>query len=327
MADTANTNAPAPRPRHSAVPRPEDAAGKTADSAGGSGGRIRRTGRMLVSAFLTDVRKAREARKAFHEHPGPDHPQGGDAGGYAPWVQHSAKVLRRDGFAVVHDAFDAATCDALAELARRLHDGIETTTSLPSGTQVIVRGSQQERDYDTGFIDIYDVDKEDQRARLLALDAHVREAIRRSWGREPIERRTSIYVSRGVTDTRTYHRDSVTQRSFKVFLYLTDVTEPADGPYAFVRGTHRHHEGKYRSLVRAGLGLARHPGGASAAALDWFPPRAQDDPGTPCYGTKGTLILSDQNGLHRGWPQAPGRARYVLVTTFGLGADAPADQS
>jgi hypothetical protein len=74
-------------------------------------------------------------------------------------------------------------------------------------------------------------------------------------------------LSRLNPDIQEFHHDKDDTRFVAVFLYLTDVLTPEDGPHEYQRGTH--------------LGL----GNRGLAAI---------------YGPRGTAFLSDGRGQHRG---------------------------
>ncbi len=109
----------------------------------------------------------------------------------------------------------------------------------------------------------------------------------------------NLYVNQSITKTRGFHVDSH-YKSIKVFIYLTDVNVVQDGPYCFVKGTH----------VDTPLRKLNNMVGEKETPLT--------DPLNivPVLGKKGTLIISDQSGVHRGLPQATGSSREALVMRY-----------
>ena len=82
----------------------------------------------------------------------------------------------------------------------------------------------------------------------------------------------------------------------KFFIYLTDVLTEDYGPYCYIPGT--HNETHNRRL------------------LDNIKPSTWDitDLNTTKFlAKKGTLIVSFQHGIHRGWPQSENHRRVMFV--------------
>ena len=111
-----------------------------------------------------------------------------------------------------------------------------------------------------------------------------------------------MYINHSVIKTNGFHVDS-NYRSIKAFLYLTDVNNLEDGPYTFVKGTHLNHDQIYKKINTKMIGTKEAP------FLD-----LQNV--VPILGKKGTLIISDQSGIHRGIPQIKGATREVLVMRY-----------
>ncbi len=109
--------------------------------------------------------------------------------------------------------------------------------------------------------------------------------------------------NRSNEQTRYYHVDSF-GREFKSFLYLDDVDE-GNGPFTYLRGTHR------QRLTRIRKQLARN-GGRPRTSFDPDELRPFLGEEAKLVGPAGTLILTDVRGFHRGSPQLS-RSRSVLV--------------
>jgi hypothetical protein len=101
-----------------------------------------------------------------------------------------------------------------------------------------------------------------------------------------------------------YHFDLDRLKWLKVFIYLTDVG-PKDGPHSFIRGSHV-------------------PGGIPEHFLKKGYARLSDEEVIAHYGPdsevtfaapKGTIIVEDTRGLHKGNPVA-GNARLILQLQF-----------
>jgi hypothetical protein len=114
----------------------------------------------------------------------------------------------------------------------------------------------------------------------------------------------NCYINDGVTRTRGFHVDSYGPR-IKVFVYLTDVRSLDDGPYTFVLGSHV--DSPYRTANQTlSVGL---PNRTEAPIIAW-------SNALPVLAARGTVVISDQSGFHRGLPQASSGSRAVAVLNF-----------
>ncbi|WP_156167502.1 hypothetical protein [Thioalkalivibrio versutus] len=117
-------------------------------------------------------------------------------------------------------------------------------------------------------------------------------------------RNLNLYINRSVMQTRGFHVDSF-KKNIKGFVYLTDVSSLDDGPYCYVRGSHL--DGAWRKANQK---------------LSEIAPAKTDSPfidtrlAVPVLAPRGSLILSDQAGVHRGMPQGRGSERLVLVMRY-----------
>ncbi len=117
-------------------------------------------------------------------------------------------------------------------------------------------------------------------------------------------RNLNVYLNSGITRTRGFHVDSYSE-NLKAFVYLTDVLSLEDGPYTFVKGSHTD-----SAFRRANMRLCEHVNPATETPI--VNPAAI----APILAAKGSLVVSDQSGFHRGWPQAAGRERMVSVMKY-----------
>lgn len=164
------------------------------------------------------------------------------------------------------------------------------------------------RGNDAGMVDIFNFDRV----------AHEEgDAIRKALGSEKILRLLSTansgewqaanlnaYVNQDVTHTRMFHVDSYGVGQVKAFLYMTDVTDLADGPYCYVAGSHQ--AGPYRDI---NLALSSASGVFSSTDT----PIVDSAKILPILAPAGSLVVSNQSGSHRGVPQEPGHSRAIAV--------------
>ena len=153
------------------------------------------------------------------------------------------------------------------------------------------------------MIDIFNVD------RLLGKSGYIiRKIFFKDWlinllhkFNKPINpKNLNLYINHSITKTRGFHIDS-NYRSIKGFVYLSDVNSLEDGPYCYVRGTHI--DTLFKKVNNSVIGLKEAPFVNPLKIV-------------PVLGKKGTLILSDQSGIHRGIPQKQGSVRELLVMRY-----------
>ena len=96
---------------------------------------------------------------------------------------------------------------------------------------------------DAGMIDIFHpeklsskIDKTIQNCTQITL---IRKLISLSTLNKVQAKCHNLYINEGVQDTRGFHCDGRALK-FKSFVFLTDVKELEDGPYCYVKGTHRN---------------------------------------------------------------------------------------
>ena len=159
---------------------------------------------------------------------------------------------------------------------------------------------------DDGMIDIFNVDQfiEDEAGReildKLRKDDFFTSLLNSLPKRLSIENINS-YVNNGITKTRGFHVDSYSKQ-IKIFIYLTDVLFFDDGPYVFVKNTHIN--SPYRRVNKC---LSKDMISGTETPIIPF------DNIYPVLAPKGSLVVSDQAGFHRGFPQSLNGSRRILT--------------
>lgn len=159
---------------------------------------------------------------------------------------------------------------------------------------------------DQGMIDIFNVDKLITDPNSKEIIQSIRENTFLNSFLELLDPNITIkninsYINTGISKTRGFHADSYTKQ-LKIFIYLTDVTSFNNGPYTFVKSTNI--DSSYRRLNQAickGLDSKTETPLVPFASI------------YPVLAKKGSLIISDQAGFHRGFPQSPKGNRRVLT--------------
>lgn len=164
------------------------------------------------------------------------------------------------------------------------------------------------RNEDSGMVDIFNFDRLDTTSgrdlRQALSHPHVISLIPSPAGVEWKPSNLNVYINRGVSHTRMFHVDSYGEGQVKAFLYLTDVRSQDDGPYSYVVDSHT--SGPFRDMNRA-----------LSAVTDVFKPTdaplVEPSKILPVIAPAGSLVVSNQSGFHRGYPQAEGHERAVAV--------------
>ncbi len=120
----------------------------------------------------------------------------------------------------------------------------------------------------------------------------------------PKARNLNIYLNNGVTKTRGFHVDSYAKQ-LKGFIYLEDCLELKYGPYTYVKESHIE-----SSFAKINKNIS------SVLPNETETPIVLRQNIVPALGKKGTLVISDQGGSHRGFPQTKGCHRTVAVMNF-----------
>lgn len=160
---------------------------------------------------------------------------------------------------------------------------------------------------DQGMIDVFNVDKWIPEFALSLrpyFELLSDEGVVDSNGARLKPENLNLYFNESVSSTRGFHVDSY-KSEVKAFIYLTDVLDLGDGPYAYVKSSHV--EGLCRRMNRA-LSL-------NLSNSTEFPLVPYDDI-VPILAKKGALVISDQSGAHRGIPQSIGCKRVVAVMKY-----------
>ena len=121
---------------------------------------------------------------------------------------------------------------------------------------------------------------------------------------------------------RGFHVDTFECSTYKVMLYLSDVAEQ-DGPTSYIPGTHTNAE--LRRKKQEVWGPAVSPGDPSGKP---HPTNFTDaelglllEQHTLVTGPRGTIVLFDTWGVHKGVSPEQGRTRHVLVSYYREGAN------
>jgi hypothetical protein len=245
-----------------------------------------RTTKQVVQDDLTDYVRGR---------------RNGPAVSLDPVQERLLADLRRDGFAILPNYWPR-------DKALALRDKLEGYLELGRDTDFDEGAWMRfwdHRPYDQGVRRIYHVERLVPELKDVRFDPFVLD-IASAYYRMPFHSQVLMFQhnTQSNEQTRYYHVDAFV-REFKSFIYLDDV-DPGNGPFAYLRGTHKNHLARLRKQVQG------NPEGESPTTF--YPEDLGDLLGEEIAvnGQAGTLILTDVRGLHRGTPQVD-RSRSVLV--------------
>jgi hypothetical protein len=219
------------------------------------------------------------------------------------------RELERNGVVSVEDYLDDEQCDKIRnEVLEKLEvDEFERgdgNTDYRNASRTLLK--QRTGKYDDGMINIFNIDETIPKIKEIKNDNFIRDVIKYAAGQQFRPQNINIYYNQSITNTRGYHFDSY-HKKFKSFVYLTDVPDESHGPYSYVKRSHD------RSYVRRRLeGIVNKIRGEKITNAIWF----DDDDVVTFTKPKGTLIISDQTGFHRGIPQKKGRKRMMISNAF-----------
>lgn len=108
-----------------------------------------------------------------------------------------------------------------------------------------------------------------------------------------------------------WHRDSVYKKQYKSIVYLTDVGDE-NGPFQYVTGSHDKST-IYSSIKKSGF--KAHQNRITNDQVEEFIAKCPDLESRIYTATRGTVILVDTSGIHRGMPIQSGE-RYALTNYF-----------
>lgn len=112
------------------------------------------------------------------------------------------------------------------------------------------------------------------------------------------------------TSKRGFHVDVLYPPLLKAFIYLNDVDEAGDGPYTIVPGSHRWWFRKFcNDVINACTTGARRD-------MSHFVPKSA---ARKVLAPAGTMILSTQDAIHKGWGNQWRNRRYALIA-YGVTA-------
>lgn len=228
-----------------------------------------------------------------------------------PATDAIADKLAANGVVSVDSYLDESTCDEIREEVKRLLDEGEleiadddmTGGEMMSASRTII--NERSGENDDGMLDIFNIDESISRIGEVKHDEFISDVIDQAGDEKFAPENINIYYNRSVTNTRGYHFDSYNSQ-YKAFVYLTDVPNESYGPYSYIEGSHKR---SYPRRRAEGI-VNRVRGEKPTAAI-----RYDSEDVVTFTAPRGTLIISDQTGYHRGIPQEQGKERMIITNS------------
>lgn len=219
----------------------------------------------------------------------------------------------RDGVEVVPGVLSADDCAAIVAAAEA---ALRTESYIVEGDcYLFCRGREEGYAVDREVRQFFGV--EGLHPRLGELDAAgtLRALAEERVGVPLVQRAFSLQVDDPDTvSKRGWHVDDLFPHTYKVFVYLTDVRGPEDGPYTVVPGSHRSTLGNaLRKVVNV---LWNRVAGLPETEMSRL---FSDREARRFEAPAGTAIVSTQTLVHKGWHDHHGARRLMLVVYLAPG--------
>jgi predicted transcriptional regulator len=159
---------------------------------------------------------------------------------------------------------------------------------------------------DRGMVDVFNIERliTENKDRLISIYKDKRLLQLLNFDKEVILSNINVYINNKILKTRGFHVDGF-NIDYKGFIYLTDVLDLNNGPYCYVKNSNR--EDIWR---KANIEISK------------LSPKKTESPFVdvesiiPVLAPKGSLVISDQSGVHSGFPQNLNGHRKVLVARY-----------
>lgn len=199
------------------------------------------------------------------------------------------------------------SAEVIKSILKKIQQLEKNSKIIKKGTTYNIRKSYDgKKEYDIGMIDIINYHNTETSVLKYIKMKEIEKIISLELKEKLNFDGLNIYINKSVTETRSFHVDSFGAKQHKAFIYLTDVDEDAKGPYCYIKGSHKNTFNKifnlwYNYINKLPLTDMRKYKGKKI---------------TKCLGNKGDLIISSQDGYHRGWPQKEKKERYLIAIKF-----------
>lgn len=226
------------------------------------------------------------------------------------YLRQPINEFTTQGYEVIQDFLDKDECDRLIQVTDSyLRD---QSYSINKDSYLLCRKDLLQG-LDREVQHIINAQEVDDKLSQLFRSHVIEDMFERQIGEKLQLRSITIRVDNPDTQSkRGFHTDGVTPPVYKAFIYLSDVDDFGDGPYTVIPGSHRHTFRKiinylYSSVITA-LSISKTYSRKDDVRLFYTNKQA-----VPIFGKAGTLIISNQQVVHKGWHEHDKDRRYALI--------------
>jgi len=228
------------------------------------------------------------------------------------YLRQPPNQFTTQGYEVITEFWDKNECDRLIQVTDSLLR--DRSYSIKDNCYLLCR--KDIHDVDLDVQQIMNAQEIDHKLSEL-FHSHVLEDIfEQRLGEEVVLQSISIKIDNTDTQTkRGYHTDGLTPTVYKAFIYLNDVDEYGDGPYTAIPSSHRH---IVKRLINYFYGwgvniFATSKTKATRNFKEDFFLFYSDRQADSIFGKAGTMIISNQQLVHKGWHQHDKTRRYAII--------------
>jgi len=215
-------------------------------------------------------------------------------------ISEIADTIRNNGVAVIENYYSEEKCDAIiAEIDRLVVDDSVNLWQDDSKSDSRVYGSHIHSELIREF-------HNDDYLKQIGQDYLQTELVNsHTLGARLVSKEHNLGSGGG------WHRDSVYKKQYKSIVYLTDVDEQ-NGPFEFLLKSHQK-TSIYSSIIKNGF--KAHQNRMSSEEVEAFKEKSPEYKSKVFTAKRGSVVLVDTSGIHRGMPIQNG-SRYALTNYF-----------
>lgn len=223
--------------------------------------------------------------------------------------REAARRLRKDGYVILEDYFNE---QQVAEISRGVDDYMQVGQGDYDHVNRVsyYRQPSEDSKWDGGVFRLYGAHEIQEHIGAFRRDMRLKGIVEQAFSTEVSCAVTVVQenIPQGV-ETRGFHIDMYAPLECKAFLFLTDVERDEHGPYAIIKGSHRRFWWRLYNYLSRGLRDAE-PVTTVEGVGD------EDSKNLVKFMVeKGSVVLTCQQAVHRGWPHSKGR-RVALVNYY-----------
>lgn len=218
------------------------------------------------------------------------------------WSQAPTNRFTTDGFEVVEGFLDRDECRRLVEMADQHLPGPSHRVSGNCYTWVKAEADHGRNASVRELLNVNDIDE----GLASLMESRVIHDLFSDRLGEPVEL-LGLSIQFDDVDTeskRDFHVDGLFPPQLKGFIYLNDVEDNGDGPYTIIPRSHRWFARKFLNDVANALTTG------ARRDMRFLIPRGRL---RTVLAPAGTLILSTQDAIHKGWTDHWRRPRHALI--------------